>query len=244
MSITTCIHNNFHNSSYIYKRIESTLREGIQYDLPTEKCSKYLKNHINQKLSVAVLYVDISNSTKMSLSIPQSQFVSILNVFSQEMSFIIAETDGFVLKYVGDAVIGLFPIAYNEAEEFESVIICGISMINSINNIINPVLRKNKLPEIAVKIGMEFGDLLVMLYGKDMSKSQVDLIGSTMSVASKITSIAKHNQILVGKNLYDKLQNTFFKEKFFKVERDSKWSFDETYSTLFPHSNQHLLLCN
>ncbi len=190
-----------------------------------------------------ILYVDICNSTKMSLSISQEKFVSILNVFSQEMSLIVTESDGLVLKYVGDAVIAIFPILYDEHEEHESAIVCGISMINTINNIINPILAKNKLPKISVKIGIEFGDLLVMLYGKDITKSQVDLIGSTMSVASKITSIANPNQILVGNSLYHKLENTFFKDKFYKVDRDSKWRFNETYSIPIEHTNQNLFLC-
>ena len=43
---------------------------------------------------------------------------------------------------------------------------------------------------------------MVLLYGNDSEKAYIDMIGSSISLASKIVSIADPNHILVGEYFY------------------------------------------
>jgi hypothetical protein len=43
-------------------------------------------------------------------------------------------------------------------------------------------------------------------YGNSLEKAHIDIIGSSISLASKIVSIAKHNQVLIGESIYNILQ--------------------------------------
>jgi hypothetical protein len=43
------------------------LGNGLQFDLSTEDWQKFLRRHHNEKVKLAILYIDIHNSTKMSL---------------------------------------------------------------------------------------------------------------------------------------------------------------------------------
>ena len=58
----------------------------MQIDLSTEPCKRYLRRHVNRKVAVVILYADIDGSTRMSMSIPASDFATILHIFSQEMT--------------------------------------------------------------------------------------------------------------------------------------------------------------
>ena len=51
----------------IQSRILKTLENGLQFDLSSEDCNKFLRRHVNGKVKLAILYIDICNSTKMSL---------------------------------------------------------------------------------------------------------------------------------------------------------------------------------
>ena len=93
----------------VQARIRQTLDRGVQIDLSTESCKRFLRRKVNQKVGVVILYVDIDGSTKMSMALSPDRFATILHVFSQEMSLITSEYGGYVLKYVGDAIIALFP---------------------------------------------------------------------------------------------------------------------------------------
>ena len=72
-----------------------------------------------------------------------------------------------------------------------------------IKEVINPAFKANELPEITVRIGLAYGYALVVLYGKSLDKANIDIIGPSISLASKIASVAKPNQILIGEAIYN-----------------------------------------
>ena len=54
------------------------------------------------------LYVDLVGSTTMALEMPSEKIAIIISSFAQEMAAVIRQHHGYVLKFVGDAVIGYF----------------------------------------------------------------------------------------------------------------------------------------
>jgi class 3 adenylate cyclase len=90
-------------------RISRTLVEGIQPNLSTEESRKLLKRHVNKKINLITMFVDINNSTEMSLSLPENKFALLVQCFAQEISIAVLGYGGYVFKYEGDAVIVLFP---------------------------------------------------------------------------------------------------------------------------------------
>lgn len=58
-------------------------------------------------------------------------------------------------------------------------------MINVVKYGINPILNKYDYPTLSVKIGMDVGENVVVQYAYEKS-SQVDLLGYTMNVSSKL----------------------------------------------------------
>jgi adenylate cyclase len=92
----------------VQARVKQTLDKGVQIDLSTESCKRFLRRRVNQKVGVVILYVDIDGSTKMSMTLSPDKFATILHVFSQEMSLVTSEYGGYVLKYVGMQLLRFF----------------------------------------------------------------------------------------------------------------------------------------
>ena len=183
-------------------RVERTLKQGPPIDLSTMKCKQYLRRHINSKTKLVVLCVDLVGSTKLTLSLSPQELISIINIFSTEMSMIISGYGGYVLKYVGDAVIGIFPADFDSQKACLNSIMCAKTMLNIITQVINPVFY-NKLPLIEIKIGIDLGDSMIVLYGKNVEIAHIDIIGAGISIAAKITALAKPNQILISENIFE-----------------------------------------
>ncbi|HXG07611.1 MAG TPA: adenylate/guanylate cyclase domain-containing protein, partial [Nitrososphaera sp.] len=139
----------------IQARVRQTLDKGVQIDLTTDHCKRFLMRHVNQKITVAILYVDLDGSTKLSMSIEPNKFATILHVFSQEMSLLISEYGGYVLKFVGDAVIGLFPAEYDIKQAVKNAVECAKAMRQIIKQCLNPELKTHGLPEIKAKISVD-----------------------------------------------------------------------------------------
>jgi hypothetical protein len=82
-----------------------------QYDTSIKHAQDFLRNHISSKISLLIVYADLVGSTKMSMTMPVDKLVTIIRAFSHEMSSVVESYDGYILKYVGDAVIAFFPPA-------------------------------------------------------------------------------------------------------------------------------------
>ena len=184
-------------------RVNKTLMDGIQLNMSTEESKKLLRRHVNTKTNLVTMFVDINNSTEMSLSLPEDKFALIVQSFAQEISIAVLGYGGYVFKYEGDAVIAFFPAEYDQVKACENALNCSRAILEIIREVINPVFNAKELPEITVRIGMAYGYALVVLYGKSLEKAHIDIIGSSISLAAKIASIAKPNQVLVGEHIYN-----------------------------------------
>src|ERR671938_955429 len=191
----------------IRARITKTLNSGIQLNMSTQESKKLLKRHVNSKTNLVIMFVDINNSTQMSLSLPENKFALIVQTFAQEISIAVIGYGGYVFKYEGDAVIVLFPAEYDPTKACKSALCCSKAILEIIEQGINPVFRINELPEITVRIGLAYGHALVVLYGKSLEEAHIDIVGSSISLASKIASIAQPNQVLVGEHIYNILHS-------------------------------------
>jgi adenylate cyclase len=70
-------------------RMTRTLIEGVQIDMSTEECKKLLRRHVYTKTNLLIMFVDINNSTEMSLSLPENKLALVLQSFAQEISIAI-----------------------------------------------------------------------------------------------------------------------------------------------------------
>jgi adenylate cyclase len=187
------------------KRVWSSLKKGYEYDYSVDESDRFLRNHVSQKLQMIVMFVDLVGSTDMALLLPPEKLGIIISSFSQEMRSVIRHHGGYVLKYVGDAVIGYFIAEESPLVVADNAVNCAKTMIDIIERGINPILSEYDYPELRVKIGMDFGENVIVRYGSDEVRSHVDILGPAVSIAAKITSLSKPNQILVGEDIYEKL---------------------------------------
>ena len=202
----------------IRARITKTLKDGIQLNMSTEESKKFLRRHVNARTNLVIMIIDINNSTQMSLTLAESKFAQLLQTFAQEVSIAVSGYGGFVFKYEGDAVIVIFPADYDEIKACRNALNCTAAVLEIVKNGINPIFRENELPEITVRTGLAFGPTLVVLYGKRLEKAHVDITGSSISLASKIASIAKPNQVLVGELIYNIIMSSEDKGSMNKIK--------------------------
>src|ERR671931_1748676 len=182
-------------------RLWNALEERYQYDTSIKRGQEFLLKHVSSKIPLVIMYADLVGSTKMSMTLPVDKVVTIVRAFSHEMSSVVESHDGYVLKYVGDAVIAFFSSGFNKYLTCDKAVRCAQSMINVVKNGISPILSRYVFSELMVKVGIDEGENVVVQYAYDKS-SQIDILGYTMNVAAKITSLTNPNRVSVGENLY------------------------------------------
>ena len=209
----------------IQKRVWQALKKGYQYSPMVDQSDKFLRDHVFSRIDMVVLYVDLVNSTIMALELPEDKLAIIISSFAQEMAYIAKRYDGFVLKFVGDAVLIYFVAGKKAIQVADNAIECAKSMITMIRKGINPILNQYDYPDLMVKIGIDFGTNIVVRYGSDSEKSHVDLIGPSLNIASKIQGLAKPNQILIGDDVYELLHPSQQKNFHEIIWKSNQWKY-------------------
>ncbi len=207
------------------KRVWGSLKTGYEYSGVVNESDTYLRKHVFCKLDMVVLYVDLVGSTTMALELPPEKIAIIISSFSQEMGSVIRQHHGYVLKFVGDAVIGYFVAENDSLLTTSNAVNCAKSMISVIQKGINPILNQYDYPDLKVKIGVDFGQNIIVRYGADKVNSHVDLIGPVMNISAKIQSMAKPNQILIGSDVYDRLHPNSQKEYKQIIWKNDEWKY-------------------
>ncbi len=208
-------------------RVLQTLNLGLQFETSTELSEKFLRRHVNSKVKLAVLYADIAGSTRMSITHPTHVLASIVQVFSQEMSLVVSGYGGYVLKYVGDAIIAFFPGEFDSKKACDNAARCARAMMRIVSECLNPAFGEKGFPSIGIKVGIDFGSNLVILYGKSEEKSYIDMVGPSISMAAKITAVAGPGQIIIGHDVYTNLDNDL-RQEFMEFEISPQiWTFKD-----------------
>lgn len=89
-------------------RIWKALKSEPEFTISTEETKGILKKLARSKVPMVILHVDLVGSTRLSMSVPLDRLTTIMQAFTQEMSVIVNMYGGYILKYVGDAVIAFF----------------------------------------------------------------------------------------------------------------------------------------
>jgi adenylate cyclase len=214
-------------------RVWHALKSGYEYSPVEDASDKLLRKHVSSRLKMFVLYVDLVGSTNITLELPENKVAIIITCFAQEMAATIRQHNGYVLKFVGDAVIGYFIAEENQLSAADNAVLCGKSMLSVIQKGINPILNQYEYPDLAVKIGIDFGENMIVRYGSDAKKSHVDILGPAMNIAAKIQNMAKPNQILIGDDVYSRIhpsiQATF--EKI--VWKNNEWKYRRSTGEIY-----------
>lgn len=215
----------------VQNRIHDSLQHGYKYTKIIDDSEKFLRKHVFETIEIAVLYVDLVGSTKMSLELPPNKLSIVISSFVQEMSYLISHHDGFVLKFSGDAVIGYFVGKGSSLQATDSAVGCAESMLKIVEKGINPILEQEEnLPKLRIKVGIDFGPTTVVQYGADEKNSFVDLLGSSINMASKVQGVAKPDQIVIGFDVYERIHPTT-QESFVEITQElASWSYTSKFS--------------
>ena len=199
------------------KMIHASIRRG----------QKFLLNHVSSKIPLIIIYADAVGSTTMSMTVSIDKLVDVIRVFAHEISHVVDSYGGYVLKYAGDAVISFFPGRVNNKDKYlapDTSVECGKSMINVIRETNGIFNKKFGYPELFIKIGIDAGENAIVQYGYDQD-SPIDILGYSMNIASKITSLTGANKISIGENVYKSLDHKTQREFHELSIPDNRWKY-------------------
>lgn len=211
--------------SYLKKNKAELLEKWNQkYELKDklEPLKDHLKKLKGRESRLVILYVDMEGSTRISSTVDSDTNLKIIKIFLMQMAKAIDNFRGYVLKFVGDCVIGIFPADENFTSMADNAIQSAMTMRSVVEDVINPVFAEKGLPEIGCHIGLDIGTVQIDRIGATDVAAFDDLIGYPMNLTAKIQSQAGHNEILIGRNLFE-LLHCGWQEHCEKIDLGKAW---------------------
>lgn len=211
----------------------------MEFNISSEDVQNALAKLEGSRTTLVILYIDIVGSTKLSMTLPVDKLAAIVRAFTHEMSVVVSAYGGYVLKYLGDAILAFFvaPESSNLYVSCSNAVNCARSMIRAVKEGFDPLLNQEGYPELGVHVGIDVGEVVVVQYGWNVQSSEpnnassrivkrphYDILGYTISMASKITGIAESNQIVIGQYVYDALAKEQ-KDDFKQLLTPEAWSY-------------------
>lgn len=222
------------------ERVWKALKVDSQFNLSIEETQNILAKFAKSRVTFVILHIDLVGSTRLSMTLPVDRLATIIQAFTQEMSLTISAYGGYVLKYVGDAILAFFPATGHDYYlPCINAVNCARSMIKIMREGINPILNQYDYPEMSVRVGIDVGENVVVQYGWDthtveggrrLRAPHYDILGYTINVASKMTVLARPDQIVIGQMVHDVLDERQ-KSTFHRLQISPEvWSYVSNYS--------------
>jgi predicted ATPase/class 3 adenylate cyclase len=150
-----------------------------------------------ERRPLTVLFCDLADSTALSTKLDPEDLQDVIRAYRERCTGIIRDYEGFVAKYMGDGILVYFGYPKSLERNAERAIRTGLAIVEAMAEL-NDTLGREKGIDIAVRIGIATGLVVVgEMVGEGLAQERT-VIGEAPNVAARLQSIAPRNGIVIG----------------------------------------------
>jgi class 3 adenylate cyclase/pSer/pThr/pTyr-binding forkhead associated (FHA) protein len=193
-------------NSRLYSDI-TALNKSYERFVPKQFLSYLQKENIidvglgdNVEAEMTVLFTDIRDFTSLSEKMTPEENFEFVNAYLSRMGPMINLHNGFIDKYIGDAIMALFPTELDGLN-------ASVAMLEKLRDF-NRVRKIAGQDEIKIGIGLHTGKLMMGTVG-DHHRMDGTVISDAVNLASRIESLTKQYgvKILISLESYNRLED-------------------------------------
>nr|MDA3834598.1 adenylate/guanylate cyclase domain-containing protein [Spirochaetales bacterium] len=161
---------------------------------------------------LTVFFSDIKNFTAISETLPPEQLSVLMNEYLTAMSDIILEREGTVDKFIGDAIMAIWGAPLDVENQEVQAVSAALESIEMLDQL-RVAWLKQGLPEIAIRIGLNSGEMRVGNFGSQ-TRFDYTVIGDNVYLAARLEGLRKNygTDILISQTTKQAVENHFFSQ--------------------------------
>jgi signal transduction histidine kinase/class 3 adenylate cyclase/ActR/RegA family two-component response regulator len=158
-----------------------------------------LGDHVEKEMTI--LFSDIRGFTSISETMKPQENFDFINAYLSRMEPIIAKHNGFIDKYIGDAIMALFPMSVDNAVQ------AAVRMLQRLLDY-NSTRGRPGRPLLKIGIGIHTGWSMLGTVGGE-NRMDGTVIADAVNLASRTEGMTKIYDValLITEQVYQKLQN-------------------------------------
>ena len=150
-----------------------------------------------ERRQLTVMFCDLVGSTALSTGMDPEDLRDVIASFQSRCSAAIRRYDGFVAKYMGDGILVYFGYPRAHEDEAERSVRAGLDIVDAMAEL-NAAVRRPPGVELAVRIGIATGPVIVGDQIGEGTASETAVVGETPNLAARLQALAQPNQIVVS----------------------------------------------
>lgn len=187
---------------------------------------------VGKKKDIAVVFVDVRGFTPMAESFKETPelVVETLNEYLNLTSTSVFNNGGSVDKFIGDATMALFNGFVPLEDYVYKAVKAAWDMVQGAGEVNRNIKIKYGI-DIGFGVGVHCGEAIVGNLGPTFRKDYT-AIGDTVNTAARLESVAKRSQVLISRDVYEKLEGRIKAESVGTVPLKGKSEPIELFSLL------------
>jgi class 3 adenylate cyclase/CheY-like chemotaxis protein len=171
----------------------------------------------NETVEASVVFVDICGFTNISENEPPDMVVKLLNSYFDVMVKQIIDHNGYIDKFIGDAIMAVFRGEHHLDRAIEAC----LAVRTEIEKL--PSIQEHVTYKPNVSIGINSGEIVSGNIGSaSLKRLDYTVIGDVVNTAQRLESSAKPGQIVISRESYEKVKEYFNCEKIGEVSVKNK----------------------
>jgi adenylate cyclase len=171
----------------------------------------------NETIEASIAFIDICGFTAITEKEPADKVVKLLNKYFDVMVKEIIAQNGYVDKFIGDAVLAVFKGNFH----LDRAIDACLAVCSSIDKL--PQEKDTDYFQPKVSIGIHSGEMVCGNIGSaNLRRLDYTVIGDVVNTAQRLQSVAKPSQIVISELSYQKVKESFDCKKIGDVELKNK----------------------
>src|SRR5215469_8352996 len=150
-----------------------------------------------ERRQLTVMFCDLVGSTALATGMDPEDLRDVIASFQSRCSAAIRHYDGFVAKYMGDGILVYFGYPRAHEDEAERSVRAGLDIVDAMAEL-NAAVRRPPGVELAVRIGIATGPVIVGDQIGEGTASETAVVGETPNLAARLQALAQPNQIIVS----------------------------------------------
>jgi class 3 adenylate cyclase/predicted ATPase len=150
-----------------------------------------------ERRPLTVMFCDLADSTALSTMLDPEDLQEVIRAYQEACTRIILEYEGFVAKYMGDGILVYFGYPKSLERNAERAVRTGLDIVEAMAEL-NYTLGHEKDIEIAVRIGISTGIVMVgEVVGEGMARERT-VIGEAPNIAARLQNLAGRDGIVIS----------------------------------------------
>ncbi len=156
---------------------------------------------------LTVLFCDLVDSVALSERLDPEELASLLVAYREACNDVVQRFDGYVSRYIGDAVLVYFGYPQAHEDDPERAVSAALDVVKAMDEL-NQQMAATGVT-LAVRIGISTGMVVVGDIGQGDRREKMGVVGETPNVAARLQALAGPGSIVVGYDTFRLIEGLY-----------------------------------